>query len=32
MADEHRGKNAFALSKTLAEAIGRSFVETALDS
>lgn len=27
-----RGKNAFALSKTLAEAIGRSFIETALDS
>jgi hypothetical protein len=26
------GKNAFALSKTLAEAIGRSFIETALDS
>ncbi|KAL7418599.1 Exocyst complex component 5 [Cryptotrichosporon argae] len=26
------GKNAFALSKVLAEAIGRSFVETALDS
>jgi hypothetical protein len=31
-ADEDRGKNAFALSKTLAEAIGRSFIETALDS
>ena len=28
----HRGKNAFALSKVLAEAIGRSFIETALDS
>ena len=25
-------KNAFALSKTLAEALGRSFIETALDS
>jgi hypothetical protein len=31
-ADENRAKNAFALSKTLAEAIGRSFIETALDS
>lgn len=26
------GKNAFALSKVLGEAIGRSFIETALDS
>lgn len=30
--DARSGKNAFALAKVLAEAVGRSFIETALDS